>query len=44
MKTNKGAFYCIDFDIIKPYLTTKYSIIFESEEFLDETVVESDDE
>jgi hypothetical protein len=44
MKTNKGAFYCIDFDIIKPYLTTKYNIIFESEEFLDETEVESDDE
>jgi hypothetical protein len=44
IKTMKGNFYCIDFDLIKPYLTTKYNMTFESEEFLDETETESDDE
>jgi putative DNA primase/helicase len=44
IKTMKGNFYCIDFDLIKPYLTTKYNMVFESEDFLDDTEVESDDE
>jgi hypothetical protein len=30
MKTMKGAFYCINVDIIKKFLTTKYNMIFES--------------
>jgi hypothetical protein len=37
MKTYKGIFYCIDVDTIKMYLTTKYNMIFESVEFLDES-------